>query len=122
MTRALFKRCLPPLIGAAVSFLYSEVPAQQPNIVVVNIDDMGWGDFHAYGSAYSQTPNIDALASQGTRFTQFYNAAPICSPSRAGLFTGQYAARSGINSFLDNTTSNLARDNAEPANYEPAAA
>jgi uncharacterized sulfatase len=88
------------------------MPAQQPNIVVVNIDDMGWGDFHSYGSAYSQTPNIDALASQGTRFTQFYNAAPICSPSRAALITGQYAARSGINSFLDNTTSNLARDNA----------
>ena len=49
------------------------MPAQQPNIVIVNIDDMGWGDFHVYGSAYSQTPNIDALASQGTRFTQFYN-------------------------------------------------
>jgi uncharacterized sulfatase len=85
--------------------------AQQPNIVIVNIDDMGWGDFHSYGSAYSQTPNIDQLAAQGTRFTQFYSAAPICSPSRAALMTGQYAARSGINSFLDNTTSNLARDN-----------
>jgi uncharacterized sulfatase len=86
--------------------------AQQPNIVIVNIDDMGWGDFHSYGNAYSQTPNIDALASQGTRFTQFYTAAPICSPSRVGLMTGQYSARSGINSFLEGTASNLARDNA----------
>src|SRR5215475_1392538 len=93
-------------LAAVVAF------AQQPNIVIVNIDDMGWGDFHSYGSPYSQTPNIDALASQGTRFTQFYNGAPICSPSRASLFTGQYAARSGINSFLDTTASNLARDNA----------
>src|SRR4029078_11544883 len=63
-------------------------------------------------SPYSQTPNIDALASQGTRFTQFYSAAPICSPSRDALITGQYSARSGINSFLEGTASNLDRDNA----------
>src|SRR3954465_2256955 len=111
--RAFFERCCPLVIGAAVSLLCSEMPAQQPNIVLVNIDDMGWGDFHVYGSAYSQTPNIDALAAGGTRFTQFYSAAPICSPSRAALMTGQYAARSGINSFLEGTASNLARDNAD---------
>jgi uncharacterized sulfatase len=86
--------------------------AQQPNIVVINIDDMGWGDFGAYGSQHSQTPNIDALANQGTRFTQFYTGAPICSPSRTSLFTGQYAARSNINTFIANTTENLAVDNA----------
>jgi arylsulfatase A-like enzyme len=112
MTRAFFERCCRLMIGVVVIVLCSDTPAQQPNIVVVNIDDMGWGDFHVYGSAYSQTPNIDALASQGTRFTQFYTAAPICSPSRAGLLTGQYSARSGINSFLEGTVSNLARDNA----------
>src|ERR1700749_4638224 len=104
-----FIRPLARLFVALIAVAVAAVSiGQQPNIVIVNIDDMGWGDFHVYGSAYSQTPNIDALASQGTRFTQFYNAAPICSPSRASLFTGQYAARSGINSFLDNTTSNLA--------------
>lgn len=96
----------------SAQFLPTALPAQQPNIVIVNIDDMGWGDFNVYGSAYSQTPNIDQLAAAGTRFTQFYSGAPICSPSRAALMTGQYAARSGINSFLDNTTSNLSRDNA----------
>src|SRR3954469_10483916 len=102
-----------PLVAViAVHCLSLVSPAQQPNIVLINIDDMGWGDFHVYGSAYSQTPNIDALAAQGTRFTQFYTAAPICSPSRAGLLTGQYSARSGINSFLEGTVSNLARDNA----------
>src|SRR6478609_7414657 len=110
--RACCRRCLLLVVGTELIVLSSDTLAQRPNIVIVNIDDMGWGDFHVYGSVYSQTPNIDALTSQGTRFTQFYNAAPICSPSRAGLFTGQYAARSGINSFLDNTTSNLARDNA----------
>jgi uncharacterized sulfatase len=105
-------RYLPLAAGIAALLLSSPVSAQQPNVVIVNIDDLGWGDFHAYGSAYAQTPNIDQLAAQGTRFTQFYSGAPICSPSRAALLTGQYAARSGINSFLDNTTSNLARDNA----------
>ena len=99
-------------LGVACAFGTSALFGQQPNIVVINIDDLGWGDFGAYGSAYSQTPNINQLAVQGTRFTQFYSAAPICSPSRAGLMTGQYSARSGINSFLDSTSSNLARDNA----------
>ena len=67
------------VLVAAVAF------AQQPNIVIINLDDMGWGDFGVYGSAHSQTPNINALASQGTRFTQYYSGAPICSPSRASL-------------------------------------
>jgi uncharacterized sulfatase len=100
------------VVGATICFRCSELAAQQPNIVIVNIDDMGWGDFHSYGSSYSQTPNIDQLAAQGTRFTQFYTGAPICSPSRAALMTGQYSARSGINSFLEGTVSNLERDNA----------
>ena len=94
------------LFGAALAF------AQQPNIVIINIDDMGWGDFGVYGSQHSQTPNINALANQGTRFTQFYSGAPICSPSRASLLTGQYSARSNINTFINDTASNLASDNA----------
>jgi uncharacterized sulfatase len=83
-----------------------------PNVVIVNFDDFGWGDLGAYGSEYSETPNIDELAAQGMRFTQFYSGAPICSPSRAALLTGQYAARSGINSFLNDSADNLNRDNA----------
>src|SRR4051812_13063398 len=110
--RSMWQRCWVLAAIVAMHFLSAVSIGQQPNIVLINIDDMGWGDFHVYGSAYSQTPNIDALASQGTRFTQFYTAAPICSPSRAGLMTGQYSARSGINSFLEGTASNLARDNA----------
>ena len=86
--------------------------AAQPNIIVVNMDDFGWADFAVYGSQFSETPNIDALAAAGTRFTQFYSGAPICSPSRAAFFTGQYAARSGINTFIDSSTANLERDNA----------
>src|SRR3954468_4603556 len=111
-TRTSFKQRLPLLVGAAVSFLCTEMPAQQPNILIVNIDDMGRGDFHSYGSAYSQTPHIAELPAGGTRLSHCHTAAPICSPRRAALMTGQYAARSGINSFLEGTASNLARDNA----------
>src|SRR5262245_40960518 len=112
MIRSFWRWCLPLVATIAAHHLSTFAFAQQPNIFLINIDDMVWGYFHVYGSNYSQTPNIDTLASQGTRFTQFYTAAPICSPSRAGLMTGQYSARSGINSFLEGTASNLARDNA----------
>jgi arylsulfatase A-like enzyme len=77
----------------AAQFVSTTLLAQQPNIVIINIDDMGWGDFNVYGSAYSQTPNIDQLSAQGTRFTQFYSGAPICSPSRAALMTGKPALK-----------------------------
>jgi arylsulfatase A-like enzyme len=99
------------LIGVLLA-LGARSLAAQPNVVVINLDDFGWADFGVYGSDYSQTPNVDALAAAGTRFTQFYSGAPICSPSRAAYFTGQYAARSGINTFIDSSTNNLARDNA----------
>ncbi len=85
--------------------------ASQPNIIIINIDDMGWGDFGAYGSAYAETPNVDQLASDGIKFDQFYAGAPICSPSRTALFTGQFASRSGINTFIHTTTHNANNDN-----------
>lgn len=74
---------------------------------------MGWGDLSSYGSPLAQTPNLDQLAAEGTRLTQFYAGAPICSPSRATMFTGQYAARSHINSFLSATHENRAKDNVD---------
>ena len=84
----------------------------RPNVVIINIDDMGWGDLPTFGGTHSRTPNLDRLAAQGTRFTQFYGAS-LCSPSRAGLITGQFAARNNINSFIDGTAPNLSRDNAD---------
>jgi arylsulfatase len=71
----------------------------RPNIVVILIDDMGWSDFGCYGSEIP-TPNIDALADGGVRFTQFYNTAR-CSPTRASLLTGLYPHQAGMG-FLDN--------------------
>jgi arylsulfatase A-like enzyme len=72
----------------------------RPNIVIVNIDDMGWTDLSAQGSAYYETPHIDGLAAQGVRFTNAYAAAAICSPSRAALLTGRYPARLGVTDWI----------------------
>lgn len=64
-----------------------------PNIVLILIDDLGWKDLGCYGSAFHQTPNIDALAKKGMLFTAAYASSPICSPSRASIMTGKYPAR-----------------------------
>lgn len=74
--------------------------AAGPNVVVVLIDDMGWADLSCFGGEGAETVEIDRLASEGVRFTQFYVNAPICSPSRCALLTGQYPARHRITSFL----------------------
>ena len=74
--------------------------AAQPNIVFVLADDMGPGDLGCYGGTIEPTPNIDRLAKEGTRFTRYYAAAPICSPSRCGLITGQFPARWNVTSFM----------------------
>jgi arylsulfatase A-like enzyme len=87
----------------------ASVAASSPNIVMVLIDDMGWGDFSCFGNKEAQTPNIDRLAVEGIRFAQFYVNSPICSPSRCALTTGQYPQRWGITSFLENRESNARR-------------
>jgi arylsulfatase A-like enzyme len=76
-----------------------------PNIVVVLVDDFGCGDLSCYGGQ-TPTPEIDKLAAGGTRFTQYYAASPICSPSRAGLLTGQFPARWHITSYLQTRKGN----------------
>lgn len=72
-------------------------PARPPNIVVILADDLGYGDLGAHGNTLLRTPNLDALAEGGVRFTDFYASDSTCSASRAGLLTGRYALRSGIN-------------------------
>lgn len=71
-----------------------------PNIVLIFADDLGSGDLSCYGHPTIRTPHLDRLAADGIRFTQFYSAAPLCSPSRAALMTGRYPVRSGINFVL----------------------
>ncbi len=71
----------------------------KPNIVLINCDDLGYGDLGCYGSRVNKTPNIDMLASEGMLFTDFYSASPVCSPSRGALMTGCYPKRIGFESF-----------------------
>jgi arylsulfatase A-like enzyme len=83
-----------------------------PNIIVVLADDLGVGDLACYGGK-TPTPNLDTMAREGTRFTQFYVASPICSPSRAGLITGQFPARHRITSYLQTRRGNRACEQAD---------
>jgi arylsulfatase A-like enzyme len=73
---------------------------QRLNVVMIVVDDLGWTDTGAYGSAFYETPNIDRLAASGARFTQFYTASPVCSPTRAGLMTGKHPARVNITNWI----------------------
>ena len=85
----------------------------QPNIILVFIDDMGWGDFSCFGNEDAQTPNIDRLADEGIRFEQFYVNSPICSPSRVAISTGQYPHRWKISSYLGHRAQNAERGMAQ---------
>lgn len=87
---------------------FSAVTAK-PNIILIFIDDMGWGDFSCFGNTEAETPHIDRLAREGIAFEQFYVNSPICSPSRVAISTGQYPQRWGITSFLNNRKSNAER-------------
>jgi arylsulfatase A len=97
---------LQTVAGMTTTMLYSSALAEEPvkeypNIVVLVADDAGYSDFSCYGSKNINTPHIDQLAKEGIRFTDFYAAAPNCSPSRAGLLTGRIPARTGVYSYID---------------------
>ena len=76
-------------LGTAVPFIAA-------NIIVIFADDLGYGDLVCYGSPVIRTPHLDRMAAEGLRFTDFYSAAEVCSPSRAALLTGRYPIRSGM--------------------------
>lgn len=78
----------PLIAGADIS--------RPPNVIVILTDDLGWGDLSCYGSEAIGTPNLDRMASEGVRMTDFFSSSPVCSPSRAGLLTGRYPPRTGV--------------------------
>jgi len=75
-------------------------PQDKPNIVLIMADDLGYGDLGCYGNQTIKTPNLDALAKGGMRFTDFHSNGAMCSPTRAALLTGRYQQRAGIESVL----------------------
>jgi arylsulfatase A-like enzyme len=82
-----------------------------PNIVFVLADDLGWAELGCYGNTFHETPNLDRMAENGLRFTRAYAAAPVCSPYRAALLTGQHPARLGIHDYLrPNSANRLSTD------------
>lgn len=85
-------------LGTSAALLVRAQP-RPPNIVFIYADDLGYGDLGVYG-AKIRTPNLDRMASEGVRFTQFYSANPVCSPSRAALLTGRYPTRTGVERVL----------------------
>ena len=91
---------LPPISLAA------DKTSSRPNIILILTDDMGFGDVGCYGGKFAPTPNLDRMASEGIRFTQYYSASPICSPSRTGILTGMYPARWRITSYLQTRKGN----------------
>lgn len=74
----------------------STLEGRPPNIIVIFADDLGYGDLGIYGHPTIQTPRLDRMAQEGLKFTQFYSAASVCTPSRAGLLTGRLPIRSGM--------------------------
>jgi len=95
-------KCKLKFFSAAIGLLlftvnaYAQSSADRPNIVFIYADDMGYGDVGCYGAEDINTPNIDEIAQNGIKFTEFYSVSPVCSPSRYGLMTGRYPARDGI--------------------------
>jgi arylsulfatase len=92
--------------GAVLSTSVRGFPdSSRPNIVLILADDLGFGDLGCYGSRIP-TPNLDRMAAQGARFTNYYAAACVCSPSRAALMTGRYATRTGVPRVLGSEDQN----------------
>ena len=81
--------CLPTLVCAKQN-------VQQPNILFILCDDMGYGDLACYGQPYIHTPNIDQMAREGMRFTQAYAGSPVSAPSRATIMTGQHTGHTHV--------------------------
>lgn len=84
--------------------------ASRPNVLLFLVDDLGWADLGCYGSTYHETPQIDALAESGTRFTNAYAACPVCSPTRASILTGRHPVRVDITDWIPGMSTDRAQN------------
>lgn len=83
-----------------------EASSQRPNIIIMFVDDLGYGDLSCYGNPLIRTPNLDKMADSGVKLTSFYSAASKCTPSRAALLTGRYPIRFGLTKVLNANSEN----------------
>ena len=109
-----FRSYLIALVAVLLSCPGLHAADKRPNIILLLTDDMGYADVACNGGTIVPTPNIDRMAEEGIRFTQFYSASPICSPSRTGILTGQYPSRWRILTFLQSRAGNR---NAKQADF-----
>jgi arylsulfatase A len=97
-------RIIATLMALQLSFFFTGFvavdPPKNPNIIFILVDDLGYSELNCYGNTFNETPSLDKMASSGLRFTNAYESAPVCSPSRASLMTGQHPARIGITDYL----------------------
>src|SRR5262245_40876033 len=87
---------VPTVLLALLACLPTAHPAQSANVILILADDLGYGDLGSYGHPAFKTPNLDGMAAQGARLTQFNCPAPFCAPTRASLLTGRYPLRCGL--------------------------
>ncbi|MEM7601023.1 MAG: sulfatase-like hydrolase/transferase, partial [Verrucomicrobiota bacterium] len=85
------------LLGLA---FFSPLRAEKPNIILIMADDLGWTDIGPYGNDFIETPHLDRLAADGIKFTDFYAAGAVCSPTRCAVQSGQNQARIGITAHI----------------------
>jgi arylsulfatase A len=100
-----------------------KAPDTLPNIILINVDDLGWTDAACLGSDFYETPNIDRLAKEGMRFTNYYAACALCSPTRASMMTGKYPSRMGITDWIRagfQPGGKIPGDGKNPSGYEKA--
>ncbi|MEX0712557.1 MAG: sulfatase [Pirellulales bacterium] len=96
MNRRLLLMIIAILFAPLAAADASERASERPNVVILFADDLGYGDLGCYGHPGIRTPHLDRMAAEGLRFTDFYSAAEVCTPSRAALLTGRYPVRSGM--------------------------
>jgi len=98
--REFLKKAGAVLATISVAPVFAATDAKKLNIILINMDDLGWTDLGCFGSQYYETPNIDKLCVRGMKFTNAYAACAVCSPTRAAIMTGRYPARIGITDWI----------------------
>lgn len=88
------------LIWSLIVGCAHDIENQQPNVLIIVVDDLGYHDLSITGSSFYETPNIDALAANSVQFTNAYASSPVCSPARASIMTGQFPSRHGITDWI----------------------